>query len=66
MMRNFKIVTNIAGWTVFIIALVTYYITLEPTASWWDCSEFIISAYKLEIGHPPGHGQCRDCHASLL
>ena len=54
MMRNFKIVTNIAGWTVFIIALVTYYITLEPTASWWDCSEFIISAYKLEIGHPPG------------
>ncbi len=53
-MRHFRIVTNITGWTVFIVALCTYYFTLEPTASWWDCSEFIISAYKLEVGHPPG------------
>ncbi|MDD4107404.1 MAG: DUF2723 domain-containing protein [Prolixibacteraceae bacterium] len=53
-MRHFKVVTNLSGWTVFIIALVVYYFTLEPTASWWDCSEFIISAYKLEVGHPPG------------
>jgi MFS family permease len=44
----------ILGWAVFLIALITYILTLEPTASWWDCSEFIISAYKLEVGHPPG------------
>jgi hypothetical protein len=53
-MNNFRVINNIIGWSVFLIALVTYYITLEPTASWWDCGEFIISAYKLEIGHPPG------------
>lgn len=47
-------INNILGWLVFIIAAVTYFLTLEPTASWWDCSEFIISAYKLEVGHPPG------------
>jgi hypothetical protein len=44
----------ILGWVVFLIAFITYLLTLEPTASWWDCSEFIISAYKLEVGHPPG------------
>jgi hypothetical protein len=44
----------ILGWVVFLIAFITYILTLEPTASWWDCSEFIISAYKLEVGHPPG------------
>ena len=44
----------ILGWAVFLIAFITYLLTLEPTASWWDCSEFIISAYKLEVGHPPG------------
>jgi hypothetical protein len=44
----------ILGWAVFLIAFITYILTLEPTASWWDCSEFIISAYKLEVGHPPG------------
>jgi len=53
-MRQFNIINNITGWGVFIVALITYVLTLEPTASWWDCSEFIISAYKLEVGHPPG------------
>lgn len=49
-----KTINIILGWVVFFIAFVTYLLTLEPTASWWDCSEFIISAYKLEVGHPPG------------
>ena len=53
-MSRFRFVNNILGWTVFLIAAVTYIFTLEPTASWWDCSEFIISAFKLEVGHPPG------------
>lgn len=53
-MNNYRVINNIFSWLVFFIALATYCITLEPTASWWDCSEFIISAYKLEIGHPPG------------
>ena len=53
-MRRFNIINNITGWGIFIVALITYVFTLEPTASWWDCSEFIISAYKLEVGHPPG------------
>ena len=43
------------GWGVFLIALITYWLTLEPTASYWDCGEFIIQADKLEIGHPPGN-----------
>ncbi|MDR1584470.1 MAG: DUF2723 domain-containing protein [Prevotellaceae bacterium] len=51
---KYKNWNNITGWTVFIIAAITYISTLEPTASLWDCSEFILSAYKLEVGHPPG------------
>ena len=50
----FKLVDRIVGWLVFAIAATVYCLTVEPTASLWDCSEFIISAYKLEIGHPPG------------
>ena len=53
-MQKTTLINNILGWTVFLIAAVTYFITLEPTASWWDCSEFITSAFKLEVGHPPG------------
>ncbi len=53
-MTRFRFVNNISGWIVFIIAAVTYLLTLEPTTSLWDCGEFIASAYKLEIGHPPG------------
>jgi hypothetical protein len=51
---NYKTLNNITGWAVFIIAAFTYISTVEPTASLWDCSEFILSANKLEVGHPPG------------
>lgn len=53
--QKYKLINNIGGWFVFIIALITYWLTLEPTASYWDCGEFIIQADKLEIGHPPGN-----------
>lgn len=54
-MKNYKLVNDISGWVVFIIASATYLLTIEPTASLWDCGEFIASAFKLEIGHPPGN-----------
>ena len=44
----------ITGWSVWAVATVVYLLTVEPTASFWDCGEFIASAYKLEVGHPPG------------
>ncbi|WP_321347066.1 DUF2723 domain-containing protein [uncultured Draconibacterium sp.] len=53
-MQHTKLINNILGWLVFIVACVTYFATLEPTVSWWDCGEFITSAFKLEVGHPPG------------
>lgn len=53
--KKYNLVNNIGGWFVFVIALITYWLTLEPTASYWDCGEFIIQADKLEIGHPPGN-----------
>ncbi len=53
--NRYKLVNNIGGWLVFAIALLTYWLTLEPTASYWDCGEFIIQADKLEVGHPPGN-----------
>lgn len=53
-MKRFKAINNLTGWAVFLIAAVTYLLTIEPTASWWDCGEFISSAFKLEVGHPPG------------
>ncbi|MEG2163188.1 MAG: DUF2723 domain-containing protein [Bacteroidales bacterium] len=54
-MKQYDRLNNILGWSVFLIAAVTYTLTLEPTASFWDCGEFISSAYKLEVGHPPGN-----------
>ena len=54
-MKTFKLVNNILGWIVFAIAAVTYLMTIEPTASFWDCGEFIASVYKLQVGHPPGN-----------
>lgn len=53
--RKYNQVNNLMGWGVFLVALVSYWLTLEPTASYWDCGEFIIQADKLEIGHPPGN-----------
>jgi hypothetical protein len=53
-MKNYKLVNNIAGWVTFVIAAFVYLSTIEPTASFWDCGEFISSAFKLEVGHPPG------------
>ncbi len=53
--RKYNLVNNVTGWVVFVIALVTYWLTLDPTASYWDCGEFIIQADKLEVGHPPGN-----------
>ncbi len=53
-MKQYKLVDNIMGWLVFAIAAFTYCSTIEPTASFWDCPEFITTGYKLEIGHPPG------------
>ena len=53
-MKQFKLVDNILGWLAFFIAAFVYCSTIEPTASFWDCPEFITTGYKLEIGHPPG------------
>lgn len=53
-MKNFKQLNNIVGWLTFLVAAVTYLLTIEPTASFWDCPEFITTSYKLEVGHPPG------------
>ena len=53
-MKQYRLVDNIFGWVAFIIAAFTYCSTIEPTASFWDCPEFITTAYKQEIGHPPG------------
>ena len=53
-MNSFKLYNRIFGWLVFVIASGTYILTAEPTVSLWDCGEFIASAYKLQVGHPPG------------
>ncbi len=53
-MSKYKLINNISGWAVFAVAATVYLLTIEPTASFWDCGEFITSAYKLEVGHPPG------------
>lgn len=53
-MKQYKTVNNLVGWVVFLIAATVYCLTIEPTASFWDCPEFITTAYKLEVGHPPG------------
>ncbi len=53
-MINYKKINIAGGWLVFLVGAVTYLLTIEPTTSFWDCGEFIASAYKLEVGHPPG------------
>ena len=54
-MKKYNILNNSLGWLCFVVAAVTYLMTLEPTASFWDCPEFILQGYKLEVGHPPGN-----------
>ena len=54
-MKRYNLVNNILGWCCFLIAAATYLLTIEPTASFWDCPEFILQGFKLEIGHPPGN-----------
>ena len=53
-MKNFRFLNTISGWLAFAVAAVTYLMTIEPTASFWDTGEFISAAYKLDVGHPPG------------
>ncbi|MBQ9230846.1 MAG: DUF2723 domain-containing protein [Prevotella sp.] len=53
-MKQFRLLDNTLGWLSFLIAAFVYCSTIEPTASFWDCPEFISTGYKLEIGHPPG------------
>ncbi len=53
-MKQYRLVDNVLGWLAFLIAATVYCCTIEPTASFWDCPEFITTGYKLEVGHPPG------------
>ena len=53
-MKKYSTVNNLMGWITFLIAATVYCMTIEPTASFWDCPEFITTGYKLEVGHPPG------------
>ncbi|OFY65727.1 MAG: hypothetical protein A2Y71_07085 [Bacteroidetes bacterium RBG_13_42_15] len=54
-MTKYRLINNITGWVIFAVAAFTYLMTIEPTASLWDCGEYIASSYKLEVGHPPGN-----------
>ena len=51
---RYRLVDNVMGWLAFLVAAIVYCSTVEPTASFWDCPEFITTGYKLEVGHPPG------------
>ena len=54
-MKKYRLINNVSGWAVFTVAAFTYLMTIEPTASLWDCGEFVASCFKLEVGHPPGN-----------
>lgn len=55
MKKKYNVLNNSLGWLMFAVAAITYLLTMEPTASFWDCGEFIAQGYKLEVGHPPGN-----------
>lgn len=54
-MKQFKLLNSIVGWIAFAVAAMVYLSTIEPTVSFWDCGEFISTAFKLEVNHPPGN-----------
>ena len=54
-MKKYSVINTTLGWLMFVVAAATYMLTLEPTASFWDCPEFIAQGFKLEVGHPPGN-----------
>ena len=51
---SFKTWNTILGWLVFLLAFITYSLTVEPTVSFWDAGEYILTSSKLQVGHPPG------------
>ena len=53
-MKRYHIANNVIGWIIGLIACAVYIMTAEATASWWDCGEYIATAFKLQVGHPPG------------
>ena len=53
-MRSYKLINVSLGWVAFLVSAIVYLLTVEPTMSLWDCGEFIATAFKLEVGHPPG------------
>ena len=53
-MKQYKFINTISGLFIFVVATMVYILTSEPTASYWDCGEYISTAYKLQVGHPPG------------
>jgi Protein of unknown function (DUF2723) len=52
--RKFRLWNNITGLAIFVVSTIVYLLTMEPTVSFWDCGEFILSSFKLQVGHPPG------------
>ena len=52
--KGFKFFNIVVGWLIFLVAAIVYLSTIEPTASFWDCGEFITTAFTLQVGHPPG------------
>lgn len=54
-MKKYRLYNDVLGWLCFVVAAFTYLMTVEPTASFWDCPEFISQGVKLEVGHPPGN-----------
>ncbi len=54
-MKKYRLINDVLGWVCFLVAAATYLLTVEPTASFWDCPEFIAQGTKLEVGHPPGN-----------